>query len=146
MKTIKNIINVLAGNETVKSIVRHGLTLLGGFLVGKGLVSEGVSAWLVGGGFLTLAGSVWGAVNELTATEPPAWRHFWLSLVRHGLTAGGALAVSAGWLGEDVAAQLVGLAVSLVASFWGVGDEANAEAAAAAGAGDGGGTGANANL
>jgi vacuolar-type H+-ATPase subunit I/STV1 len=126
MKTLQNIINAITGSETAKSFIRHALTLLGGYLVGKGLVNEAVSAWLAGGA-LVFAGALWGAVNEWVNAD---WRHAILSLLRHGLTSAGTLFYAAGWLPESVDIAELGAALaSLLGIFWGVTDEAVAEAA-----------------
>lgn len=51
-------------NEQVSSLVRHILTFAGGILVTKGMISEGMSAELVGVA-MSLIGLVWGQLSKM---------------------------------------------------------------------------------
>lgn len=60
-------------NESIKSIVRHGLSFGGGFLVAKGLVSVDQANELAGA-VITVLGVVWSVWKNKKAagTLPPA--------------------------------------------------------------------------
>jgi len=49
--------------EQVLSIIRHTLTFVGGVLITKGLIDEGVAQEIIGG-VLTLVGAVWGIIDK----------------------------------------------------------------------------------
>lgn len=106
--------------DTILSIVRHAATLLGGWLLAKGVVGDSVAAWLPGALFI-LAGGVWGAVDEYKVTRQV--KHLVLSIVRHALTAAGGYLVALGKIGVETAEQVVGAVLAVIASLWGVGDE-----------------------
>lgn len=59
-------------NPTLSSLIRHGLTAAGGFLVAKGLASaDQVSE--IAGAIVTLVGVVLSIIkNKKTVTPPPA--------------------------------------------------------------------------
>jgi hypothetical protein len=44
-------------------IIRHTLTFVGGILVTKGLLDEGMANEIIGG-ILTLIGSIWSVINK----------------------------------------------------------------------------------
>jgi hypothetical protein len=49
--------------EQIFGIVRHTLTFVGGFLIMKGIVEEGV--WTeISGSILTLAGGIWSVIDK----------------------------------------------------------------------------------
>lgn len=54
--------------NTILSILRHGLTFVGGLLVTKGLLSDG-TANEVAGALTTTVGLIWGAVDEYLAEK-----------------------------------------------------------------------------
>jgi hypothetical protein len=61
-------------NPNLSSLIRHGLTAAGGFLVAKGLASADQIGELVGA-VVTLIGVVWSMKNNKKAvapTPPPA--------------------------------------------------------------------------
>jgi hypothetical protein len=61
-------------NPNLSSLIRHGLTAAGGFLVAKGLASADQVAELAGA-IVTLIGLVWSMKNNKKAvapTPPPA--------------------------------------------------------------------------
>jgi len=61
-------------NPNLSSLIRHGLTAAGGFLVAKGLASADQIGELVGA-VVTLIGLVWSMKNNKKAvapTPPPA--------------------------------------------------------------------------
>jgi hypothetical protein len=59
-------------NPNLASLIRHGLTAAGGFLIAKGLASAGQVDELAGA-IVTIAGIVWSLVkNKPTTTPPPA--------------------------------------------------------------------------
>jgi hypothetical protein len=57
--------------ETIQSIIRHGLTILGGILVTKGLLDD-ATVTAVAGGLSSTVGLVWGAVDEYLAAKKAA--------------------------------------------------------------------------
>lgn len=56
-------------NSNLSSLIRHGLTAAGGFLVAKGLASADQIGELVGA-VVTLIGVVWSMKNNKKATVP----------------------------------------------------------------------------
>lgn len=52
--------------NTILSLLRHGLTFGGGYLVAKGLISDATIGTLIPA-VITAAGAVWGAVDEYRA-------------------------------------------------------------------------------
>lgn len=59
-------------NPSIASLVRHGLTALGGFLIAKGMASAGQVDELAGA-IVTIAGVIWSLVkNKNTPPTPPA--------------------------------------------------------------------------
>lgn len=59
-------------NDTIASLVRHGLTAAGGFLVAKGLASSDQVGQLAGA-IATVIGTVWSIwKNRKPVTPPPA--------------------------------------------------------------------------
>ena len=61
-------------NPNLSSLIRHGLTAAGGFLVAKGLASADQVGELAGA-FVTIIGIVWSMTNNKKAvapTPPPA--------------------------------------------------------------------------
>ena len=60
-------------NPNLSSLIRHGLTAAGGFLVAKGLASADQVGELAGA-IVTLIGLVWSMKNnkKVTAPTPPA--------------------------------------------------------------------------
>lgn len=52
--------------EQILGVVRHILTFVGGIIIAKGLVSEGLTEELIGG-VMTLAGTIWSVVSKKTA-------------------------------------------------------------------------------
>ena len=57
-------------NPTISSLIRHGLTAAGGFLVAKGLASSD-QVGEVAGALVTLIGIVW-SIRKNKNTPPPA--------------------------------------------------------------------------
>jgi len=58
-------------NATVSSLLRHGLTAAGGFLVAKGLASADQVAELAGAA-ATLIGTIWSIWKNRKPITPPA--------------------------------------------------------------------------
>jgi hypothetical protein len=58
-------------NPTLSSLIRHGLTAAGGFLVAKGLASAGQVDELAGA-IITLAGFVLSIIKNKKAAAPTA--------------------------------------------------------------------------
>ena len=58
-------------NDSIKSIVRHGLSFGGGFLVAKGLVTVDQANELAGA-VITLLGVGWSVWKNRKAKTPPA--------------------------------------------------------------------------
>lgn len=59
-------------NDSIKSIIRHGLSFGGGFLVAKGLVTLDQANELAGA-VITVAGIAWSIYkNRKTPPAPPA--------------------------------------------------------------------------
>lgn len=56
---------------TIASLVRHGLTAAGGFLIAKGLASAGQVDELAGA-IVTLVGVVWSLVKNKNTPPPSA--------------------------------------------------------------------------
>lgn len=54
--------------EQILGIVRHALTFVGGLLVLKGWIDEGLVTEIVGG-FISLLGTVWSVVTKKPKTE-----------------------------------------------------------------------------
>jgi hypothetical protein len=106
--------------DTILSIIRHAVTLLGGYLLAKGAIGDAIAAWLPGA-LCILIGGIWGAVDEYKATRQV--KHLVLSLVRHALTAAGGCLSALGKIGPDTVEQVIGAALAVIASLWGVGDE-----------------------
>lgn len=52
--------------EQVLGLIRHVLTFAGGILIAKGLLSDAISAELIGGA-MTVIGSVWSVISKKTA-------------------------------------------------------------------------------
>ena len=50
--------------ETILGIARHVLTFVGGIVVAKGLLEEGVVTAVIGGA-LTVVGAVWSVVDKI---------------------------------------------------------------------------------
>ena len=57
-------------NPNLASLIRHGLTAAGGFLVAKGLASADQVGELAGA-IVTIAGLVWSMTNNKKSTTPP---------------------------------------------------------------------------
>lgn len=51
------------GKEKLLGIIRHTLTFVGGILVMKGLVEEGVVTEIIGG-VMTLTGTIWSVFEK----------------------------------------------------------------------------------
>jgi hypothetical protein len=49
--------------ESVLGVVRHTLTFVGGILIAKGLIDEGVLSEIIGG-VITLAGGLWSVIDK----------------------------------------------------------------------------------
>jgi hypothetical protein len=58
-------------NPTLSSLIRHGLTAAGGFLVAKGLASADQVAELAGAA-ATLIGTIWSIWKNRKPITPPA--------------------------------------------------------------------------
>ena len=58
-------------NDTIASLLRHGLTAAGGFLVAKGLASSDQVGQLAGA-IATLVGTVWSIWKNRKPITPPA--------------------------------------------------------------------------
>ena len=58
-------------NTTLSSLIRHGLTAAGGFLVAKGLASADQVAELAGAA-ATLIGTIWSIWKNRKPITPPA--------------------------------------------------------------------------
>lgn len=58
-------------NPTVSSLIRHGLTAAGGFLVAKGLASADQVAELAGAA-ATVIGTIWSIWKNRKPITPPA--------------------------------------------------------------------------
>jgi hypothetical protein len=59
-------------NPTISSLIRHGLTAAGGFLVAKGLASAD-QVGEIAGAVATIVGTVWSIwKNRKPITPPPA--------------------------------------------------------------------------
>lgn len=50
--------------EQVLGAIRHTLTFVGGFVIAKGLLEEGVVVEIIGG-VVTLVGTVWSIVDKI---------------------------------------------------------------------------------
>lgn len=50
-------------SKQVQGIIRHALTFIGGVLVTKGLIDEGVAAEITGG-LMTLIGTIWSVIDK----------------------------------------------------------------------------------
>jgi len=49
--------------EIMLGIVRHGLTFIGGVLVAKGLLDDGIAAEIIGG-IMTMVGGIWSVIDK----------------------------------------------------------------------------------
>jgi hypothetical protein len=49
--------------EQILGVLRHGLTALGGFLIGKGILDESTAEIIIAS-FITLAGTVWSVIDK----------------------------------------------------------------------------------
>ena len=49
--------------EIVLGVVRHTLTFVGGILIAKGLIDEGVLSEIIGG-VITLVGGLWSVIDK----------------------------------------------------------------------------------
>ena len=58
-------------NPTISSLIRHGLTAAGGFLVAKGLASADQVGELAGAA-ATLIGTIWSIWRNRKPVAPPA--------------------------------------------------------------------------
>ena len=58
-------------NPTISSLIRHGLTAAGGFLVAKGVASADQVGELAGAA-VTLVGVIWSVFKSKKTTTPPA--------------------------------------------------------------------------
>ena len=52
--------------EQVLGLVRHTLTFVGGILIAKGLLTDSISADLIGG-IMTVIGTVWSVISKKAA-------------------------------------------------------------------------------
>jgi hypothetical protein len=57
-------------NDSIKSVLRHGLSFGGGFLVAKGVISADQANELIGA-FVTLLGVGWSVWKNRKTTTPP---------------------------------------------------------------------------
>jgi len=55
--------NLIMTSKQVQGIIRHALTFIGGVLVTKGLIDEGVAAEITGG-LMTLIGTIWSVIDK----------------------------------------------------------------------------------
>ena len=58
-------------NDNLASLLRHGLTAAGGFMIAKGLASAGQVDELAGA-IVTIVGVIWSIAKNKKATTPPA--------------------------------------------------------------------------
>jgi ethanolamine ammonia-lyase small subunit len=58
-------------NPTISSLIRHGLTAAGGFLVAKGVASADQVGELAGAA-VTLVGVIWSVFKNKKTITPPA--------------------------------------------------------------------------
>jgi hypothetical protein len=58
-------------NPTISSLIRHGLTAAGGFLVAKGLASADQVGELAGA-VATIVGTIWSIWRNRKPSAPPA--------------------------------------------------------------------------
>ena len=58
-------------NPTISSLIRHGLTAAGGFLVAKGVASADQVGELAGA-VVTLVGVIWSVFKNKKTITPPA--------------------------------------------------------------------------
>ena len=56
-------------SESIKSVVRHALSAVGGYLVAKGLVSADQLPEIVGA-IITIGSAAWGVMSKKKASEP----------------------------------------------------------------------------
>ena len=49
--------------EIMLGIVRHSLTFIGGVLVAKGLLDDGIAAEIIGG-IMTMVGGIWSVIDK----------------------------------------------------------------------------------
>ena len=49
--------------EIVLGVIRHTLTFVGGILIAKGLIDEGVLSEIIGG-VITLVGGLWSVIDK----------------------------------------------------------------------------------
>ncbi|MDR0901720.1 MAG: hypothetical protein LBM92_03005 [Opitutaceae bacterium] len=107
--------------DTILSLIRHVVTLLGGVLLAKGYIDESIAAFLPGA-LCVLTGALWGAVDEYKVTGQKV--HFWLSVVRHALTAIGGYFAASGKISAETVDLVIGAILALAGTLWGHVDEA----------------------
>lgn len=62
MNSVKN--PKTMNKEQILGAIRHTLTFIGGFVIAKGLLEEGVVVEIIGG-VVTLVGTVWSIVDKI---------------------------------------------------------------------------------
>ncbi|AWI10308.1 hypothetical protein [Ereboglobus luteus] len=106
--------------DSFLSLIRHAATFLGGYLLAKGYATELVSNWLSGAIF-TLAGAIWGSVDEYLATGSKL--QFALSIIRHALTTIGGYFSALGKISLEHVETIVGFIMTIAGTILGSVDE-----------------------
>ena len=109
-------------NETIKSIIRHLLTLLGGALAAKGWIDDSLVEALIGIIF-ALIGGLCGAYNEYRAGSI---KHALFSALRHVASAVGAFCIVKGYITEETATLIISVIAAIGSAVWGIDDEIEA--------------------